>query len=318
MTQKVQKTQKTYCGYIAIIGRPNVGKSTLLNTLLGKKLSITSQKAQTTRHRILGIKTQESHQMIFIDTPGLHAPKKQFKLLNQQLNKTAIASLKDADSIVWVLEATRFTEEDSLIFEKLKKFYLKQKSSKPLFIVLNKTDKLDNQNKLLSFIEKLSQACEGFSVAPEFVPISAQHNHNVHKLEELMQEKLPESPFYFESHALTDRGLDFIAAEMIREKLVRFLGQELPYATTVSIQSLQQRTTVRKMPLLHISAVIWVEKEGQKKIVIGERGLKLKQIGEQARKSLEKYTDQKVFLQLWVKVKSNWSENAVLLKQLLQ
>jgi len=308
-----------YCGYIAIIGRPNVGKSTLLNALLEKKLSITSSKPQTTRHRILGIKTIENAQLIFVDTPGLHAPKNQFKLLNKQLNKTATLALKEADVILWVIDAARFTSEDELILEKLKKWREKnKKNSLSLFIVINKIDNLKDQNSVLMTIDELSALFQEYSISAEFVPISAQKKHNLKKLEKLIIKHLPESPFYFDEKTLTDRDDGFVASEMIREKLIRFLGQELPYATTVSIQSIQPKTTVKQKPILHISAIIWVEKEGQKKIIIGENGKKLKQIGEQARLALENYFEKKIFLQLWVKVKSGWSENPLLLKKILE
>jgi GTP-binding protein Era len=312
----------TKCGYIAIIGRPNVGKSTLLNALLEKKLSITSNKPQTTRQSILGIKTIQQAQLIFMDTPGLHAPKSQFKLMNQHLNKNAMTSLREADIVMWMIEAEKFTSEDTLILEKLAKLQEKnikhKKNQPPLFIVINKIDQLRDQNSVLLVIEKLSEACNTFSLAAEFIPISAEKKQNLKKLEKLIIDSLPESPFYFDENALTDRDDNFVAAEMIREKLVRFLGQELPYATTVSIQSMQSKLTVKQEPIIHLSAIIWVEKEGQKKIIIGENGSKLKQIGAQARLALENYFDKKIFLQLWVKVKSGWSENPLLLKQILQ
>ncbi len=322
MTIKPHSEKNKQCGYIAIIGRPNVGKSTLLNVLLEKKLSITSNKPQTTRHRILGIKTFPQAQLIFIDTPGLHAPKSQFKLMNQHLNKTAMGTFKEADVILWVIEAQKFTVEDEMILEKLAKLYEKNLKNKknlvPLFIVINKIDLLNNQNNVLLVIEKLSKACEAFSLSAEFVPLSAHKKQNLKKLEHLIIEALPESSFYFDENSLTDRDDNFIAAEMIREKLIRFLGQELPYATTVTIESFQPKTTIKQEPIIHISAIIWVEKDGQKKIIIGEKGVKLKQIGAQARIALEQYFDQKIFLQLWVKVKSGWSENPLLLKKILQ
>jgi GTP-binding protein Era len=291
----------TYCGYIAIVGRPNVGKSTLLNALLGKKLSITSRKPQTTRHRILGIKTSGSTQFVFVDTPGIHEAGA--KLLNQYMNRTAISTLKDVEVIVWVIEAEYFSAEDEWIAEKLKKI------KTPILIAINKIDKLADQTEILSKITMLSKLIP----KAEFIPLSAKKAYNLDKLEKVIQEKLPESPFFFDENSLTDRSESFICAEMIREKLVRLLGKELPYATTAAIQSIE-----RKNKILHINSIIWVEKEAQKKIVIGEGGKMLKMIGRQARLSMEKYFEQKIFLTLWVKVKSRWTENERVLREILQ
>jgi len=291
----------THCGYIAIIGRPNVGKSTLLNALLGKKLSITSRKPQTTRHRILGVKTLNNTQYIYVDTPGIHEAEP--KLINQYLNRTAISALKDVDIVIWVVDALHWSSEDEFILEKVKKLQIS------LLVVINKTDKVDNKEDILKllteFSEKLPQA--------ECVPISAKKSYNLEKLEKIIQSKLPESTFFFDENAITDRSESFICAEMIREKLVRLLGKELPYATTVAIQSME-----KKKNILHISAVIWVEKEGQKKIVIGEQGQMIKMIGQHSRLSMEKYFDQKIFLALWVKVKARWTENERILRDILQ
>lgn len=291
----------TSCGYIAIVGRPNVGKSTLLNALLGKKLSITSRKPQTTRHRILGVKTVENTQFVYVDTPGIHEA--ELKLINQHLNRTAISTLRDVDIVIWVVDALHFSSEDEFILEKVKKLQI------PLIIVINKTDKVENKedilNLLTEFSEKLPQA--------DCIPISAKKSYNLEKLEKIIQSKLPESTFFFDENAVTDRSESFICAEMIREKLVRLLGKELPYATTVAIQSME-----KKKNILHISAVIWVEKEGQKKIVIGEQGQMIKMIGQRSRLSMEKYFEQKIFLALWVKVKARWTENERILRDILQ
>jgi len=290
----------THCGYIAIIGRPNVGKSTLLNALLGKKLSITSRKPQTTRHRILGVKTLKDAQFIFVDTPGIH--EKKSKLLNQYLNRAAFSALKEVDVVVWVIEAKGLKPEDELILEKL------HKSKLPLLVVINKIDYLKNYNDLLPFIEILSKKMPH----AEFVPLSALKEKNINALEKAIVPFLPESPFFFEQKMITDRPDTFIAAEMVREQLIRALGQELPYATMVSVTKFQKKKAV-----LYIQATIWVERDGQKKIVIGEGGKALKNIGQKARMSLEKYFGQKVFLELWVKVKSGWSEDERILREVL-
>lgn len=291
----------THCGYIAIIGRPNVGKSTLLNALLGKKLSITSRKPQTTRHRIVGVKTIKHTQYVYVDTPGIHEVEP--KLLNQHLNRTAISALKDVDVIVWVIDALHWSSEDEFILEKLKKRQV------PIIVAINKTDKLEDKKDILTqlteFSVKLPQA--------DCIPVSAKKSYNLEKLEKIIQSRLPESNFYFDEDAVTDRSESFICAEMIREKLIRLLGKELPYATTVAVQSME-----KKKNILHINALIWVEKEGQKKIVIGEEGQMIKMIGQRARLSMEKYFGQKIFLALWVKVKARWTENERILRDILQ
>jgi GTP-binding protein Era len=291
----------TYCGYIAIIGRPNVGKSTLLNALVGKKLSITSRKPQTTRHRILGIKTHNNIQCVFVDTPGIHGAGT--KLLNQYMNRTAMAALKDVDLIMWVIEAGRFLTEDENIAVKIKKI------KTPFLVIMNKIDKLDQQEKVLREITALSEKLP----ETEFVPLSAKKAYNLNQLEKIICDKLPEGPFFFDENSLTDRPDSFMCAEMIREKLVRLLGKELPYATTAAIQSIE-----KKNKILHINSIIWVEKEAQKKIVIGEGGKMLKIIGRQARLTMEKYFEQKIFLTVWVKVKARWTENERLLQKILQ
>lgn len=303
----------TYCGYIGIIGRPNVGKSTLLNALLGKKLSITSRKPQTTRHRILGIKSIENKQLVYVDSPGIHAQKKQFKMLNEYLNRSALAVLKEVDVIVWLIEASGLNAEDEIILNKLIKSQ-SGKNKKPLIVALNKCDALSNSHHVLRVIDELSDVFQQHQLEAEFVPISAKKNENLNKLEKIIGKNLPQSPFYFDATATTDRQDKFIAAELIREKLIRQLGQELPYACNVSMEQIKQT----KPNVLYVEAVIWVEKENQKKIVIGLKGEKIKKIGQLARASLEKYFEKKIFLQLWVKVKAKWSENEAVLRQILR
>jgi GTPase len=292
---------KTHCGYIAIIGRPNVGKSTLLNALLGKKISITSRKPQTTRHRILGVRTEEESQFIFVDTPGMHTESK--RLLNRYLNRSALQALKDVDCVLWLVDAMRWNEDDDYVAKSL------QEINVPMLLVINKTDKLEQQDAIIPLVEAMSQKIPD----SEIVPISAKKKFNLDHLLEVIKHQLPESPFYFAKEQMTDRNDFFIAAEAIREKLIRTLGDELPYATMVSVDSMQN-----KQEILHISAIIWVEKEGQKGIVIGKQGEMLKKIGRAARISLEKFFGRKVFLQVWVKVKSSWSEDERILKQVLQ
>lgn len=300
-TRKNKKeTVTTRAGYIAIIGRPNVGKSTLLNSFLGKKLSITSRKPQTTRHRILGVSTTAQNQMIFLDTPGIHGDEK--KLMNQHLNKTALSSLNDVDCVLWLLDATRWNANDDWVAGKL------HHCKAPVILVINKIDKLDDANDIIPLIEKMAIKLPNLVI----IPISAKKKFNLDRLEQLIESKLPISPFYFGVDQLTDRPESFVAAEFIREKLVRFLGDELPYATMVSISQFK-----REGKLLRIEAIIWVEKDSQKGIVIGKKGDMLKKIGEKSRLAMEKYFDQKIFLQTWVKVKESWSEDERILRETL-
>ena len=287
-------------GYVAIIGRPNVGKSTLLNSFLGKKLSITSRKPQTTRHRILGVKTIDQTQMIFVDTPGLHLDEK--KLMNQHLNKTALSVLNDADCVLWLLDATRWNSDDEWVAEKL------SHCKTPVLLVINKVDKLESSDDIIPIVEKMSQKIPDLVI----IPISAKKKFNLDRLTQLIESRLPLSPFYFDKEQITDRPESFIAAEFIREKLVRFLGDEMPYATMVSIEKFE-----RDGRLLRIEAIIWVEKESQKGIVIGKKGDMLKKIGEKSRLAMEKYFEQKIFLQTWVKVKESWSEDERVLRETL-
>lgn len=293
---------KTKAGYIAIVGRPNVGKSTLLNNLLGKKLSITSRKPQTTRHKIIGVKTLKDTQMIFVDTPGLHL--KESKLINRYLNKSALSALKDVDCILWLLDAAKWNEDDDWVAEKLEGL------KKTVILVINKIDKLDKPDDVIPLVEKMAQKMATKLPQVIIIPVSAKKDFNIDRLMNLIQNYLPEGPFYFEKEQLTDRPEKFIAAEFIREKLVRLLGDELPYATMVEITRFQ-----RENKLLRIEALIWVEKDSQKGIVIGKKGEMLKKIGEKSRKALEEYFGQKIFLQNWVKVKDRWSENDQILRE---
>ncbi len=282
----------TQCGFIAIVGRPNVGKSTLLNKILQQKISITARKPQTTRHTIVGIKTTNHIQMVFIDTPGLH--RKATRALNRYMNRTASAILKDVAVIVWVVDALKWTHDDELVLEKL------QHVSAPVILVVNKIDLLAHKNDLLPTMQKLSEK-RNFA---EIIPISAKNNSQIDKLEEIISKYLPESEFYYDEDQITNRNERFLASEFIREKLFRLLGQELPYAISVMIDKYQL-----KAKILHIDAIIWVERAGQKSIVIGKDGDLLKKVGTAARRDIEEMSGHKVFLRLWVKVKENWADD---------
>ena len=280
------------CGYIALIGRPNVGKSTLMNYVLGQKISITSHRPQTTRHRIVGIKTTDEAQFVYVDTPGIHDNEK--KAMNRYMNRTAGASFKDVDVIVLLVDAMRWTDEDELVIKRLQ--YIKT----PVVLAVNKVDLLKKKEDLLPFIEKIKSKYE-FS---DIIPVSAIKGDNVEGFEKTILNYLPASEAFYDEDQITDRSSRFMAAEIIREKLTRNLTQELPYNLTVEIEKFSNDGK-----LLDIAAVIWVERDNQKAIIIGKKGSKLKDMGTKARIDMEKLFEQKVFLQLWVKVKSGWSDD---------
>ena len=284
------------CGYIAIVGRPNVGKSTLLNHLLNKKISITSRKPQTTRHRILGIKTINEDQYIYVDTPGLHPSEK--KALNRYMNRVVRQVLPDVDVIVFMVDARVWREQDSWVLEHL------QSISKPVILVINKVDRLKDRQQLLPYLEKVEKL---FNFV-EIVPISAKNCLQISELEAAIAKYLPKNPHFFLESQITDRPDQFIMAERIREKLMRLLGEEIPYALTVTIDALSVEENI-----IRVAAIIWVEKMSQKGIVIGKQGNLLKRVGQEARLELERYFDKKIFLQLWVKVKNDWSDSEALL-----
>lgn len=289
----------TRCGFIAIVGRPNVGKSTLLNQVLGKKISITANKPQTTRQRILGIKTLDQAQLIFMDTPGLH--RQEHKVLNKTMNKAVLDSLPEADLVLFIVEAGKYTAEDAWVAEKLLSF------TKPVIIGVNKTDNFADKNQLLPYVQQLNDQFEDSMI----VPFSAKQGDNVTYLLSLLAERLPEDNFYFESDQITDRSDRFIAAELIREKITRFLGQEIPYSAAVMIEQFTKENN-----LLRIAATIFVERDTQKAIIIGKAGARLKQIGQTARQNMERLFGEKVYLNLWVKVKVGWSDDNRALKSL--
>lgn len=287
------------CGFAAIVGRPNVGKSTLLNALLGSKVSIVSPKPQTTRHRILGILTRPDAQVIFVDTPGLHAGAR--RAMNRHMNRAALASLQDADVNVFVVEALRWTGEDQRVLDEL------VKHGRPIILVLNKVDKVFPKERLLPFIEELSRRAQFVEV----VPASALKGGNLESLPAAIARHLPQSPPHFPGDQLTDRSDEFRAAEIVREKLTLRLHQELPYGLTVGIEQFKEEEG-----RLLVNAVIWVERSGQKAIVIGRGGEQLKEVGRAARIEMSGLFARPVHLELWVKVKENWSDNENALRQL--
>jgi GTP-binding protein Era len=296
---KKRNDDQFHCGYVAIVGRPNVGKSTLLNHILGQKISITSHKPQTTRHRILGIKTTAHSQTVYVDTPGLHLNAK--KAMNRYLNRAASTSILDVNIAVFVVDQDTWTDEDEFVLGKLKE------AGVPVILVINKIDKTKAKDALLSHINKLSQKMDFAAV----VPLSALRGTQIDALEVEVESLLPVSTPFFPEDQITDRSERFLASEIIREKLMSALGEELPYALTVEIEKFAKEGN-----LLKIYGLIWVERAGQKNIVIGKGGEQLKQVGTRARKDMERLFDSKVFLQLWVKVKQGWSDDERALRSL--
>lgn len=293
------ETTQSRCGYVAIVGRPNVGKSTLLNHMLGQKISITSRKPQTTRNAVVGIKTEGDVQIIFVDTPGMHLG--QQKAINRYMNRAATTAMKDVDVVVFVVDRFIWTEEDEAVAEKL------QHINSPVILAVNKVDQIEDKETLLPHLQNLS---EKLSVA-EIVPMSALRNTNLERLEQLITERLPEGIHMYPDDQITDRSSRFMAAEIVREKITRQLGDELPYEMAVEIEEFKQEGN-----LLNISALILVERDGQKKILIGDKGARIKLIGTEARIDMEKLFEFKVMLKLWVKVKSGWSDDERALRSL--
>jgi GTP-binding protein Era len=283
------------CGLVAIVGRPNVGKSTLLNALVGQKISITSNKAQTTRHRITGIRTEGAAQFVFVDTPGFQL--KHTAALNRTLNRTVLSSLGDVDVVLFVVEACRFGGPDEKVLALLQAEGMK---GKPVLLVANKLDTLARRNDVLPWLKQMHDK-QSFA---EFVPMSATRDADVKRLLGIVQPYLPEQPWLYEEDALTDRSERFLASELIREKLFRLTGDELPYSCTVVIDKFTEEGHLRR-----IAATIVVEREAHKGMVIGDGGEVLKRIGSEARQELERLWDGKVFLELWVKVRSGWADD---------
>ncbi|ORU90136.1 MAG: GTPase Era [Cycloclasticus sp. symbiont of Poecilosclerida sp. M] len=286
------ESSKFKAGYVALIGAPNAGKSTLLNHLLGQKISITSRKPQTTRHRILGIKTLDNAQIIYVDTPGMHLGGK--KALNKYLNKTADVSMLGVDVVVWLKDDLSWYAVDVAILKKLKQVGV------PVVLAFNKIDKIKNKEDLLPVLQEISLQHDFRSI----IPISALTGKQLPEFEDLILNLLPECDQLYPEDQVTDRSERFMAAEIIREKLTRRLGQELPHALSVSIDQFKVEKGIAR-----IYAHIWVERDGQKKIVVGPKGAGLKDVGMKARIDLEKMLDTKVYLNLWVKVKKSWSES---------
>ena len=280
------------CGYCAIVGRPNVGKSTLLNCLIGQKLAITSHKPQTTRHNILGVKTRSDGQIIYVDTPGLHQRGNQ--MLNRYLNRTAKSVVADVDLLMLVVEANRWTDEDAGVLN------LVIQSKLPTVLVINKIDRIKRMHTLLPYIEKISVKHK-FN---EIIPLSARKFDNIQTLENVVLKLLPKGGKIFPDDQLSDRSERFFASEIIREQLVRRYAREIPYALTVEIDKFEQEDK-----LYRISSQVWVERIGQKKIIIGNKGAALKEVATKARKELEKFFQKKVYLRIWIKVKKSWSSN---------
>lgn len=287
------------CGYVAIVGRPNVGKSTLLNHLLGQKVSITSRKPQTTRHRLLGIKTTHDAQILYVDTPGLHLGGR--RAINRIMNRAAASAIHDVDVVVFMVEATTWSREDSHVLERL------QEVRVPVILAVNKVDRVSAKPDLLPYLAQAAQRME----FAEVVPVSAKRGDNLQTLEQQVIRQLPEAVPLFPEDQLTDRSERFMATEIIREKLMRRLGQEIPYRLSVEIGQFTEQAG-----LVSIEAIIWVERPGQKAIVIGKGGRILKSVGAEARQDLERLLDRKVYLQTWVKVKEGWSDDERALRRM--
>ena len=287
------------CGFVAIVGRPNVGKSTLLNHILGQKLSIASRKPQTTRHQVLGIKTEGPVQAIYVDTPGMH--EEEPRAINRYMNKAATSALKDVDVAVFVVDQMAWTTADEMVLEKLSSLKC------PVILAVNKVDRIENREALLPHLDMLSRKRE----FAEIIPLSALKGMNLEPLEAAVSRFLPESVHFYPDDQITDRSERFMASEMVREKITRQLGAELPYSVAVEIEEFRKDGKT-----LHISALILVEREGQKKIIIGDKGERLRRIGQEARTDMERLFDSKVMLRLWVKVKRGWADSDRALKSL--
>lgn len=288
------------CGYVAVLGRPNVGKSTLMNHVLGQKVSITSRKPQTTRHRILGIFTDQDAQILFVDTPGIH--KHEARSINRYMNRAASSSMVDVDVVIFVIDGTQWTEDDELVLEKL------QHTNCKTILFVNKVDKIQDKNQLLPHLAKITERFDFDAVFPG----SALKGENLEPLVKQIKEWLPKGDLFFPEDYVTDRSQRFMAAELIREKLMRSLGDEIPYSSTVEIEQFK----TDEKGTLHINGLILVERTGQKAIIIGKQGQRLKQIGQDARIDMEELFGSKVFLQLWVKVKDGWADDERALRSL--
>jgi GTP-binding protein Era len=287
------------CGFAALVGRPNVGKSTLLNALIGQKVSIVTPRPQTTRHRIIGLAQLPNAQIAFVDTPGLHSQAK--RALNKAMNRTAAAALDEADLVVLVLEALVWNAEDELVLKRI------ARSSRPVLVAVNKLDRVKPRERLLPYLAELD-ARHGFLA---LVPVSALKEKNLEDLRNSIAAHLPVSAPLFPDGELTDRGIEFRIAEMIREKLTLELNQEVPYGIAVEVEKLAEEDGQ-----LNVDAAIWVDRDGQKPIVIGAKGERLKRVGTSARLALNGMLGRRLHLNLWVKVRENWADNARALREL--
>ncbi len=285
-------TTGTRCGRIVIAGRPNVGKSTLLNRMVGVHLAATTPKPQTTRHRILGIRTEPDAQMVFIDTPGIHSHQK--RLLNRRINRTALAALEEADLVLFVIEAGQWRREDQAVLDHLGKVRV------PILLAVNKVDRIRHKADLLPFLAELA----GRGDFAEIVPLSAYREKSVRPLLDVLRQYLPHQPFCYPEDELTDRSMRFLSAELVREQLMQALQEEVPYSVAVEIESFREQPH-----RIDISALIYVEREGQKRIVIGEKGRVLKHVGTIARQRIAALAGRPVHLKLWVKVKPGWADD---------
>ena len=289
------------CGSVAVVGRPNVGKSTLVNALVGAKVSIVSNRPQTTRHRLLGIATVEGGQLLLVDTPGLHRGEGRFKAsaMSRVMNRAARGALEDVDAALMVVEAGRWDEEDSLVFKVLRDAGI------PVVLAVNKVDRLKDKSALLPFLAQVAQGRDFAAIHP----VSALKRKGLEAMVRDLLARVPEAPPVYAEDEITDRSQRFLAGELVREQLMRQLGDELPYATTVEIERFAEDGN-----LLRIGAVIWVEREGQKAIVIGKGGARLKDIGAKSRMQMERLFGAKVFLETWVRVREGWSDDEAALK----
>lgn len=290
-----------YCGFIAIVGRPNVGKSTLINRLVGQKLSITSRKPQTTRHRIMGVDTREGFQAVYIDTPGLHIEEK--RAINRLMNRAASSALSDVELVLFLVDGTHWTPDDEMVLNKI------IKSGLPTVLLINKVDNVKDKGVLFPHLSALSEKMDFVDV----VPVSAKKGTNIKIIEKIVRAHLPEGEWYFPEEYITDRSQRFMASEIIREKLMRFTGEELPYSVTVEIERFDYNPETEGF---EINGLILVERASQKKIVIGKGGDKIKTIGREARLDMKTLFDRKVHLELWVKVKSGWADDERALRSL--
>ncbi|MDQ5770158.1 GTPase Era [Thiothrix subterranea] len=290
MTDTTPSTQR--CGYVAIVGRPNVGKSTLMNLLIGFKVSATANKPQTTRHSIRGILTENDYQMIFVDTPGIHRTSK--SLLNKTINLEAVAALEGVDAVVMIVESLKWQDEDDLVLQRLGHVTC------PVFLVANKVDRLEKKERLLTWLPDVLKKYP----FKEVFPLSATKGMNVPQLKAALAKVMPQQDWVYAEDDVTDQSTRFICGELIREQLMTYLYQEMPYSTAIEIETFEE-----KPHLTEINAVIWVSRENQKGIVIGHRGEALKRIGSSARIALEAFLERKVMLKLWVRVEENWENS---------